>query len=315
MAYTYQTQETVIVSAVRETEPSSTELFRARGIRSKREQEFNGINLTSNKEKSVDYLDSIAQEINHRSKILQHQIFEIGRLLTDAKKILPHGQFDDWLVAETQFSKSSALNFMRVYQTCIGYPEVVQFFQPSELYTIAAPQFPLKFREKLFAKALAERRPNDIGRKQLLEIMDKWKRGEVNIDSPEVQELLEIEKDRDYYYLFFAELNSLLDLLIDRRRKFERLDNKVISYPLLVDERNSRNKIFDRVIDKINCIISDVKILRDEINPDLIKKHKNCANTNVTHLTSEVRQKVLRNRARQERKSVKKFRRMSNRSQ
>ena len=286
MSYTYHTHETIKVSTVRETEPAHNELYRARRIRTERENtlRFTGINPTSSEEKITTYLDSIKQEITHRSKVLQHQIFEIGRLLCDAKKILPHGEFDAWVSKATQFSKSSALNFMHVYQTCMGYPEVVSFFQPSDLYTIAAPQFPPEFREKLFVKALAERRLNDIGRKQLLEIVERWKQGEVNIDSPEVQELLQIEKDRDYFHFYYEELTSLLTLLSDRREKFKRLDSKFISYPLLDNERNERDEIFDKVIEKIDFIVAEVKMLRDEINPDLNTKRKNCVNTNVTFL-------------------------------
>jgi hypothetical protein len=42
---------------------------------------------------------------------------------------------------------------MRVYEAYLAYPEVTQFFKPSELYVICRPSFPEEFREELFIKA------------------------------------------------------------------------------------------------------------------------------------------------------------------
>ena len=41
---------------------------------------------------------------------------EIGRRLTEAKSLLDHGQWGDWLKNEVAFSKSTANNFMRIFE-------------------------------------------------------------------------------------------------------------------------------------------------------------------------------------------------------
>ena len=40
---------------------------------------------------------------------------QVGRRLHEAKKVLPHGQWGEWLKNEVEFSQSSANNFMRLY--------------------------------------------------------------------------------------------------------------------------------------------------------------------------------------------------------
>lgn len=40
---------------------------------------------------------------------------EIGRRLTEAKSLLPHGAWGDWLRDEVEYSKSTANNFMRIF--------------------------------------------------------------------------------------------------------------------------------------------------------------------------------------------------------
>lgn len=41
---------------------------------------------------------------------------EIGRRLEEAKRVLPHGEWGDWLKNEVDFSQSTANNFMRLYK-------------------------------------------------------------------------------------------------------------------------------------------------------------------------------------------------------
>lgn len=43
---------------------------------------------------------------------------EIGRRLTEAKTMVPHGEWGEWLRRETPYSQSTAQNLMRVYREC-----------------------------------------------------------------------------------------------------------------------------------------------------------------------------------------------------
>lgn len=48
--------------------------------------------------------------------IILNYAIEIGRRLTEAKTVLPHGQWGDWLKNEVAFSQSTAQNFMRIFE-------------------------------------------------------------------------------------------------------------------------------------------------------------------------------------------------------
>jgi myosin heavy subunit len=49
-------------------------------------------------------------------QILLGYAIEIGRRLVEAKEMLPHGAWGDWLKNEVEFSQSSAQNFMRIFE-------------------------------------------------------------------------------------------------------------------------------------------------------------------------------------------------------
>ena len=88
------------------------------------------------------YLDNIKDELNNRSRALRHHLFEIGKLLYEAKKYLPHGAFKPWVEKNFDQSYETANNCMNVYESCMGIPEVVEYFNPSCLYLMCKPSFP-----------------------------------------------------------------------------------------------------------------------------------------------------------------------------
>ena len=308
MSYTYITRKKIDVPVIKETEPALSELYLARHKRMQREHKsftranrrrFRRADWKSVPDNVEDYLELAAEEIQHRHNSLKHQIFEIGKVFCDVKKFIPHGKFLDWVKQKTPYSISTAENLMRVYEECLGYPEVTQFFKPSELYVICQPSFPEEFREELFIKAYRERRENDIGREKLLEILHKWKRGEIQIDSPEVQNLLTQEKDRDYFHLYKRELEALQVILENRLRNFSSLDSKFISSPLLGNDKDAKSVKYSEVFHMVMGFISDVKFMIQKINPDLNKNRKICENAKVANLknykiTSAQRKEGLR---------------------
>ncbi len=69
---------------------------------------------------STRTIGQVAQEINWykaqgRKAVLECSV-EIGRRLTEAKEMLPHGEWGRWLREEVGYSKSSANNAMRIFE-------------------------------------------------------------------------------------------------------------------------------------------------------------------------------------------------------
>jgi Protein of unknown function (DUF3102) len=87
-------------------------------------------------------LPLIVEEIQARVGSAKRQIFEIGRLLTEAKAIVGHGEFKDWIKGKFDFSYSTANNFMNVYRYCLESPALVHSIRAAVLYKVASPKFP-----------------------------------------------------------------------------------------------------------------------------------------------------------------------------
>lgn len=61
-------------------------------------------------------LDMVAAEIRTFTASMLNNIIEIGRRMCEAKEMLPYGKFGEWIKENTGYSRSTANNFMRVYQ-------------------------------------------------------------------------------------------------------------------------------------------------------------------------------------------------------
>ena len=64
----------------------------------------------------VRTLEVIGAEIRTFTASMVNNIIEIGRRMCEAKEMLPYGQFGDWIKANTGYSRSTANNFMRIFQ-------------------------------------------------------------------------------------------------------------------------------------------------------------------------------------------------------
>lgn len=59
--------------------------------------------------------EMIAAEIRALTGSVLSGILEIGRRFTEAKELLPHGEFGEWVRTQTGYSMSTANNFMRLF--------------------------------------------------------------------------------------------------------------------------------------------------------------------------------------------------------
>jgi hypothetical protein len=125
--------------------------------------------------KPDEQLKRIKNEIVFRTKITAHEIFKIGGLLTMAKMVcsVNHIRFREWITTNFDFSYETGLNFMHVYQNCLGMHDVAIHRPLSILYKIAAPSFPMELREYLFT----QRNINSITDMDLKDLSDRYKEG------------------------------------------------------------------------------------------------------------------------------------------
>ncbi|MHA7580420.1 DUF3102 domain-containing protein [Paenibacillus vandeheii] len=69
---------------------------------------------------AIRTIETIAIEINsikdQTRKIMIHSSIEIGRRLTEAKEMMPHGEWMNWLADSVDYSQSTANNLMKVFK-------------------------------------------------------------------------------------------------------------------------------------------------------------------------------------------------------
>ena len=78
----------------------------------------------------------IRQLVNQYRRITVAFAVEIGRRLTEAKSLLPHGEWGKWLQEQVEFSQRTANNFMRIFEE-YGDQQITLFGAVSNSQTFA----------------------------------------------------------------------------------------------------------------------------------------------------------------------------------
>jgi len=265
MSYTLPTIDYVKVPGHKTTEPSLNALFQAKYLKDEREKTFK--NDTEKITNIDEYLYSIEEELQVRSRAFKYHIFEIGKLLCELKRILPHGKFQIWIDNNFEYCRKTAHNFMKVYRACMGHPEVVQYFNPSCLYVIASPDFPADFRQALFSGITG---PVDIKKKDLVKIAIQFKNGEVRATDKQVQDLLKKQIAMSIQEKYIIELNILNQLITDRLKKIEKLPSIDSFNPLIEkytdEEVLTRDEVHYEIINKLKGFIAQINTMIKELD-------------------------------------------------
>lgn len=95
-----------------------------------------------------------ADAIRTLGKRVIADVIEIGRRLTEAKRIAGHGNWLPWLEREFRWTDRTALNFMRVHELAMKSETVSDLDIPVRgLYLLAAPSTPDEARAEVLARA------------------------------------------------------------------------------------------------------------------------------------------------------------------
>src|SRR5262245_24389369 len=83
-----------------------------------------------------------AAEIRRLGKRVVEDVIQIGRRLSECKRIVGHGNWLPWLEREFRWTDDTALNFMRVYELSKSRNFRDLSLPVSALYLLAAPSTP-----------------------------------------------------------------------------------------------------------------------------------------------------------------------------
>ena len=87
-------------------------------------------------------LDRLAAEVRGRSSSSTVSILAIGKLLTEAKQYLAHGEFARWVDNACGFTIRSAQNCMRASELAAREGEIISLLNPAALYRLARRKTP-----------------------------------------------------------------------------------------------------------------------------------------------------------------------------
>ena len=238
-------------------ESSLTDIKNALAERNNRNLDFNRSKM-SDKEFD-DYIGSVANEILLRLDTIKRNIFEIGRLLYDAKDLIDHGDFENWVGDTLQMGIRTAENYINVYKHCMCTPELVNFFKPSILYQVCSPNFPKVLREELFSNATGE---YDYKFKDFLAVVVKYKRGEITLESDEIKALLNKKRNCALKSRYIAELEGALRGVKKRFDVIKGLNRNGPPSPVEITSDDYLGKLYEKIekqfYDFIKNITGDV---------------------------------------------------------
>jgi hypothetical protein len=146
--------------------------------------------------KNRQQLVLIVDEIDQIMGKTKENIYEIGKLLTEAKGLVGHSNFQRWIEANFDFSYPTANNFMNVYRFCLNRPKLVNSIKSSVLYTISSNNFPNDLREHLLEHGNSL---SDIKSKQIKDIMKRFKKKEIDLESPEIKGLIQYREEKSKF--------------------------------------------------------------------------------------------------------------------
>jgi hypothetical protein len=170
-------------------------------------------------------LPLMADEIRARGGLIKVQIYETGRVLTEAKALVGHGKFKEWIKGQDfDFGYQTASNFMRVYRVCLGRPDLVQTIPASILYQIASPGFPKDLREFLFENADGL---ETIKSQKIRDICKRVKKKELTLTSPEVKGLVKFNRENNQSQAYEAELDNVFAKLESLEKTIVKLSSGI----------------------------------------------------------------------------------------
>jgi uncharacterized small protein (DUF1192 family) len=126
-------------------------------VAKKASTEGGGVIVIEHRETKLDLFDERAEiELAERSAVIKAlgkrvvgDVIEIGKLLTECKRICGHGNWLPWLKREFGWTQPTAFNFMNVYELSLS--KVSNFdnlnLSVSGLYLLAAPSTPAEARD------------------------------------------------------------------------------------------------------------------------------------------------------------------------
>jgi Protein of unknown function (DUF3102) len=125
---------------------------RATGLSEKTDQQLTHTPAEQESQALVEHVEAIRAV----GKRVLSDVVEIGRRLTECRRIVGHGKWLAWLEHEFRWSQQTAARFMQVFEFAGKVSKLENLELPvSSLYLLTAPSTPLEVRDQIAERANA----------------------------------------------------------------------------------------------------------------------------------------------------------------
>lgn len=143
--------------------------------------------LANTQKKEIAVLDNLAMQAKTYIQNARMNLLQLGRVLAEAKPLVPHGEWENWVKANTSMSKRAAEQYMQAYAEFGLNPQIAELGTTKTLKLLPLTE---DEREKL----LSENDVSSMSTRQLDEAIRKQKQEALKEARQEVQG--ELEKER-----------------------------------------------------------------------------------------------------------------------
>lgn len=123
--------------------------------------------LTNTSKEELSVLDNLAMQAQMFIQNARMNLLQLGRVFTEAKPLVPHGEWEHWIKANTSLSKRSAEQYMQAYQEFGLNPQIAVLGTTKTLKLLPLTE---ESREKLLSEndvaAMSTRELEEAIRKQ-----------------------------------------------------------------------------------------------------------------------------------------------------
>lgn len=143
--------------------------------------------LANTQKKEIAVLDNLAMQAKTYIQNARMNLLQLGRVLAEAKPLVPHGEWENWVKTNTSMSKRAAEQYMQAYAEFGLNPQIAELGTTKTLKLLPLTE---DEREKL----LSENDVSSMSTRQLDEAIRKQKQAALKEARQEVQG--ELEKER-----------------------------------------------------------------------------------------------------------------------
>lgn len=143
--------------------------------------------LANTQKKEIAVLDNLAMQAKTYIQNARMNLLQLGRVLAEAKPLVPHGEWENWVKTNTSMSKRAAEQYMQAYAEFGLNPQIAELGTTKTLKLLPLTE---DEREKL----LSENDVSSMSTRQLDEAIRKQKQEALKEARQEVQG--ELKKER-----------------------------------------------------------------------------------------------------------------------